>query len=146
MPNLLGKKHLITKDKMFDPLLAICPDFEVVWLSFVDQWSEDADDLPFYLLLLDLSLYMSELLDGDKEDEISAILSVAESWLLNGDSYVREAAVVGLLEGLQTQYSGQRKSPVEYIRLLPPECRYWWGKVERFWSSGELLIDGRQAT
>ncbi len=86
---------------------------------------------------------MIGLLSSGKTDEIRSIFSVVEQLILEGDPYVREAAIIGLLEDLQNGNLHQTTQPKDFIPFLPPESRFWWEKVDTFSKTGALIIDDR---
>jgi hypothetical protein len=64
-----------------------------------------------------------------------------EQWHVSGDTYVKEAATVGLLEDLQNTNLHEGTDPDAFRKFLGPESERWWSKVVRFWSEGRLLTD-----
>lgn len=92
---------VITRDEMFTPILEVCPSFRATWDEFVGEWKDDPDGLPQYLALSDLAQHVIGMLERNEIDGVKAIFGVVETWHLDGDSYVKEAAMVGFLEDLQ---------------------------------------------
>ena len=134
---------MIDRDQMFEPMLEAHPAFASLWGSFVDEWSNDPEGLPHYILISDLVSECCRMLNDGEHEHIRRILAVVERWHTDGDENVQEAATVGFLEGLQNRNLHTGTEPTEFIQFLGPESSYWWTKVERFWTLGELLIDDR---
>ncbi len=135
---------MITREEMFMPILEACPSFRATWEEFVAEWKDDPDGLPQYLALSDLARHVIGMLDRNETDGVKAIFSVVETWHLDGDPYVKEAATVGFLEDIQN--TGLHKgstTPNDILEFLLPETKYWWSKVEDFWEQGELIADDR---
>ena len=136
---------MITKDKMFEPILTATPSFQPAWDEFVHEWENDPEGLPCYAAISDLARHIIALHVAKQLDEVKAVMDVLECWLLDGDGYVREAATVGLIEDLQNLNLHQDGTkPKDFVRYLGPESLYWWRKVTRFWEKGELLVDDRR--
>ena len=142
----------ITRDDMFEPLLEALPQFRPAWENFIDEWTpkpgEYSDlppgEYPNYLLLGDLAGYLCDLLEKDQTEDVVKTLAVAERWLLEGEHYVHEAAIVGLLEDLQG-YCQRRKIPEEkFLALMGPEGQFWWNKLNGFWQKTDTLSDERK--
>ncbi|NPU93978.1 MAG: hypothetical protein HPY82_18870 [Gammaproteobacteria bacterium] len=127
---------MITKTKMFEPLLEISEGFRSIWNEFVEEW-KDVEDLPRYLALSDLAKYIAELISEDEEKELRDIFSVIERWHLEGDSYVKEAATIGALESLQNTNVVGVGVPEKVELYLLPESKRWWMKVYEFWETGK---------
>jgi hypothetical protein len=58
---------------------------------------------------------------------------VVERLHLEGDADVREAATIGLLEGLQNIAAHAGVDPDRFKVFLLPESARWWHELERFW-------------
>ena len=86
---------------MMPPILKATPSFEPVWREFLDEWQEDLEGLPLYLVLSDLAKHIAELFELGAESELHEIFGIVETWHLHGDAYVKEAATIGLLEDIQ---------------------------------------------
>ena len=91
---------MIDKHEMFELALEACPSFKPVWEEFIAEW-DDEKDLPLYLALGDLSRHISALIETKQDSELNALFAVIERWHTEGSPYVKEAATIGLLEGLQ---------------------------------------------
>ena len=134
---------MITADNMFEGILASSPSFHPIWQKFIDNWEGDGD-LPLYLLLGDLAFYLVVLLEEGKETEIKNIFKVVETWHLQGNHYVKEAAIVGLLEDLQnTNFHKKTTKPEDFLPYMLPETKFWWNKVTDFWEKRILIQDDR---
>jgi hypothetical protein len=131
------------RDEMFEPMLTACPTFRAAYEGFLADWAGDPDK-PQYLALAELARHLvSNLREGQTQD-FPAVFAVVESWLLEGDSYVAEAVVVGLLEALQnTNMHPDGTVPDQFLPFLGNEARYWWEQVDQFWEGGRMIVDRR---
>lgn len=131
---------MITRDQMFAPLLEACPAFLPTWDRFLA--SDDAavkiddpyaDGPLYYIALGDLSRHLvDELVDGETA-HFQAVFDVVETWIVQGDKYVSNAAVVGLLEGLQNVSGYAGIDAERFCQWLGPESRKAWTSLYESW-------------
>jgi len=131
----------ITRDDMFAPLIEAFPEFQERLQEFEAEWAHNWEKRPYYSLLADLVIACSELLRSKRDAELPAIFSVVERWIIEGDRYVSEAAIVGFLEDLQNSNMHRQTTPADFERFLLPQSRRWWHKLDRFWNHREPLND-----
>ncbi|QCG48940.1 DUF7674 family protein [Aeromonas schubertii] len=125
---------MIEQDEMLELAVKACPSFKPVWEEFLDDW-KDEKDFPLYLALGDLSRHISSLVETAQDFELKELFEVVERWHLEGNPYVKEAATIGLIEGLQGQSNAASIEP-----YLMPESKKWWDKVNEFWENGTLIM------
>ena len=126
---------------MLAPVIAASPSFVPTWSAFVEEWQDDPNGLPLYLVLSDLAGHIAQLIEEHAEAELQSIFQAVEDWHVNGDAYVREAASIGLLEDLQNTGVVGEDVPARVIRFLGPESTRWWNKVLAFWEHGTAIRD-----
>ena len=123
------------------PVIAASPAFVPTWQAFVEEWQDDPNGLPYYLVLGELASHVAQLIEEGAEAELRSIFQTVEQWHINGDPYVRQAASVGLLEDLQNTSVVGEGVPAKVFRLLGPESARWWGKIQAFWEYGTPIRD-----
>lgn len=135
---------MITREAMFEPLLAVCPTFQPAWDEFLAEWQEEEGGLPLYLALGDLSRHVIALIEKGDTEAVRSVFHVVEAWHTDGDEYVREAATVGFLETLGSNLEDSSVSPSDVRARLGRESATWWHKLDRFWAGdgGALSDDG----
>ena len=126
---------MIEKDEMLELAVKACPSFKPVWDEFLDDW-KDEKDMPLYLALGDLSRHISSIVETAQDSELKELFEVVERWHIEGSSYVKEAATIGLLEGLQGQ-----SNAASIESYLLPESKKCWDKVNEFWENGTLISE-----
>jgi len=131
---------MIVREEMFQPILEVSDGFRPIWNEFLEEWKDD-DELPQYLALGELARYISSLISESKGEEIKKIFAVIERWHLEGDSYVKEAATVGILEDLQNTNVVGEGVPEKIELYLLPESKKWWLKVYEFWEKGKIISE-----
>jgi len=131
---------LIRPPEMLPLLVEACPSFAPQWEQFLTEWADETEK-PYYLALADLARHLSLLLASGNDQVLRRVFTVLERLIVEGDSYVSEAAIVGLLEDLQNTNLHSGTTPEQYLPFLLPKSKRWWAKVEAFWAEGKLLTD-----
>ncbi|HEY1707984.1 MAG TPA: hypothetical protein VGG10_06950 [Rhizomicrobium sp.] len=118
---------------MFEPMLRACPSFASHWDAFLLEWA-DEPELPLYIALAELARHLIAKEGIGDTSNFDAVFDVVERWHLEGDSYVKEAATIGLLEDLQNLNLHTTTKPDDFVRWLRPKSKRTWDKVSAFWS------------
>ena len=133
---------MIAKDNMMSVLLDACPSFAARWQAFQDDWRDEADDLPLYLVLADFVRHLIGMVERGERASLPAVFAAVERLHVDGEPYVREAATGGLLEDLQNlNLYPNGTNPEQFRPYLGPVSARWWDKLHRFWEHGELLTE-----
>jgi len=125
---------------MMPLLLEACPSFRPAWEEFCSEWANEPE-LPCYIAIGEFAEHLSGELAKGNEEVLRKVFEVVERLIVEGDSYVSEAAVVGVIEDLQNTNLHRGTRPEQYLPYLLPQTRRWWTKVEAFWNEGRLLTD-----
>ena len=128
---------MITRDQMMPLLIEACPSFRGPGEEFLAYWADETE----YLALAELASHLIDLLERHNTESVAGIFDVVERLHLDGDSYVREAATVGLLEDLQNLNLYKTAKPKQFEPFLGVESKRWWKKVQDFWEKRTLLTD-----
>lgn len=132
----------LTRDGMIEALVEAYPALRPSWVDFQSEWNSEAEP-PLYLFLADAVRHLISNLERGETSRFDALFGVLERWLIDGDQYVREAATIGFIEGLQNENLHHRTKPSDLIPWLGPAAKQSWDDVERFWSTGQLIPDHR---
>ena len=115
-----------------DLLLDACP-------SFAKRWEEHRafmkDDELLYVDLGEFACHLVELQKANRLEEFGAVFEVVERLHVEGDHYVKEAATIGLLEGIQNVAGNRGVEPEEFCRYLKPVSDKWWRQLNDFWDA-----------
>jgi hypothetical protein len=125
------KSTSIHKVQVMPLLLEACPSFGDAWAAHRTAWGDEP------LLYIDLAAFARHLVGLMRQDQVSelpAVFTVIERLHTEGDSYVQEAATVGLLEDIQNIAPNEQVDPASFLRYLNPETTRWWTKLNDFWS------------
>lgn len=126
---------------MMAPIIAASPSFVPTWQAFVEEWQDEPDGLPHYLVLADLARHVAQLIEANADAELQSIFQTVENWHINGDPYVKQAASIGLLEDLQNTNVVGEEVPAKVLLYLGPESTRWWHKIQDFWQHGTAIRD-----
>ena len=130
---------------MFEPMLEADPSFDGKWQEFCDEYSHFPEQ-PCYLALSDLSMHLVDRIQSGDVANMAEVFNVVERWHVEGDRYVREAASIGLLEGIQNLLggNGRKRTPnsvnAHIEQWLGPESLKWWVKLDRFWDGDKTAL------
>lgn len=133
----------MSKHEMFAPMLAACGSFGPAWQKFAAEARENEPDDPLYFVALgDLATHLLELDTRGQTAEFAAVFAVVETWLLEGDDYVRNAAVIGLFESLQNVAGWRKQGLVTIESYLQPISKKWWDNLSRYWDGDISALTG----
>jgi len=121
----------IGRERMFEPLIAACPSFAGRWQAFLDE-SEGRDPL-YYVALGRFAHHLVERYQQGEIGDFPAIFAAIERLHVEGDAWVREAATIGLLEGIQNNSGNCGVEPGVFREWLLPETERWWNNLNGFW-------------
>lgn len=123
---------MIHRDDVIPLLLDACPSFAPVWNEHRDSGMYDAELV--YLHLGEFARHVVRVVVDGSTGELPAIFAAAERLHLEGDDFVKEAATIGLLEGIQNSAAHAGLDPEIFVSFLGRESRRWWEALDRFWS------------
>jgi len=129
---------VVDQTQVMAMLVAACPSFRRTWEQYVG--SEEYDDELLYVHLGECARHLVTLYGAGDTSEFAAVFRVVEDLHVRGDSHVRQAATVGLLETLQNIAEHRDLDPAVFVQFLGPESARWWDKLDRFWSGDSSAL------
>jgi hypothetical protein len=114
---------MISRDQILGVLTEAFPDFS--------PGSRDAD--LHYVVLGDFASYLIGVYRSGSEGRIKKAVELVERLHVDGDAYVKEAATIGLLEGIRNTWKDSGIDPEAFGARLLPESRRWWDSLNGFW-------------
>jgi hypothetical protein len=115
---------MITKDQIVNILTYSFPTFVL---------DEENRELP-YVILGDFTRFLLEAFQRKDESLLKDAAALIERLHIEGDGYVKEAATIGLLEGIQNTWPDSGVDSETIASYLLPESRRWWNSLNRFWN------------
>jgi len=127
---------VISKEQMIPLLLQVCPSFQSKWQELKD---DHEDELP-YICCGKFAAHLLELYKNSQTSEFPAVADVIEQLHVEGDGYVKEAATIGILEGIQNVWGNNDADPENFVRFLKPESKKWWYELNAFWNGERRYV------
>lgn len=130
---VLGKL-MVQRENVMELFINLCPSFEGKWKEHLeDIWDRDSETI----LYTDLSVFarhLTELTINNNFREFNDIFDEIERLIQEGDSFVSEAIVVGLLEDFQNGLlrNGYELNMME--KYLKPDTKKYWIALIKFWN------------
>jgi len=122
---------MIRKDDVIPLLSDACPSYQARWQLYCGHSTYEPGLL--YLDLADFADHLVGLLRGNNTEEFKQVFEVIERMHLDGDEYVREAATIGALEGIQNIAGNSGVDPERFVRFLGKTSKRRWKKLNDFW-------------
>jgi hypothetical protein len=123
---------MITKEQVMPLLINACP-------SFSKRWEEHQafyrDEELLYVDLGEFASHLVELQEANRTEEFQAIFDIIERMHLEGNDYVKEAATIGLLEGIQNVAGNSGVEAEQFVKHLKPESAKRWRELNDFWDA-----------
>jgi hypothetical protein len=117
---------------MIGLLVEACPSYGPRWEAH--RLAPEFDEELLYEHLGDFADHVVDLLEQGEVKELRAIARELERLHVDGDDSVKEAATIGLLEGIQN-VAGNRGIPTKVLEeILGAETQRWWTSLDAFWS------------
>lgn len=134
--------HWISKEDLVALTISASPSFKAIadrqhYEPSESTWLDDHGDIAAYLLLGDFANHIVDLYSKDELEEFDAIFDLIERLHVKGDGHIREAATIGLLEGIQNC----APKPELFESYLKPVSKRWWDSLNDFWSGNKPLVD-----
>jgi hypothetical protein len=124
---------VIAKDEVMPLLVAACPSFREPWKRYLACPSYQEGLL--YVDLSEFAHHLVELMETGSTQEFPAVFEVVERLHIDGDSFVKQAATVGLLEGIQNIASHTDIDPESFVSHLKHESANRWKELNDLWDS-----------
>jgi hypothetical protein len=121
---------------MIPLLVGACPSFQ----PLLDEHRQLYGEEILYGVLGDFAHHLLQLHRQDRTEVFPAVAQVIERLHVEGEHYVREAATIGLLEGIQNIWGNNHTDPDLFARHLLPESARWWQNLNDFWSGKSRFV------
>ncbi len=122
---------------MLSMLIEVCPSFTEKLHEHRELFGEIT-----YAELGEFAHHLIDLYKQNKTNEFAKVFDVIERFHSEGNNYVKEAATIGLLEGLQNVAGNRDLKPEVFEKYLKPVSAKWWNELDKFWN-GEIQFVGQ---
>jgi hypothetical protein len=138
VPEFLRQKQQVHRDferpshddQVMMLLIEACPSYHL---------PPDDQEL-LYVTLGDFARHLLQLFQQGRTQDFPEVACVIERPHVEGDGYVREAATIGLLEGIQNVWANEGTDPELYFPYLHPVSAKWWQSLNDFWSGKSKFV------
>jgi hypothetical protein len=129
---------MLTQDEIIPFLLDKCPEFKPVWQEHQQGVTAGCgiytDVAEFVHLLVDAYEY-------ERLDLLTRAFAAVEALFVEGDSDVKQVAMLGILETLQCAASWKPFGNKAFVPWLGPRSRESWDVVVEMWRGKSSLAD-----
>jgi len=137
----LGGDLVIRRDDIMALFVNACPSFQEKWEGHLqDIWDRNSESI-LYTDLAEFARHLTELVIHNKLSELANVFGLVEKLLFEGDPFVQEAVVVGLIEDFQGGLERNGYDLKTFEKFLEPETQKYWTKVIKFWNGEIPYID-----
>lgn len=133
---------MIQRHNVMGLLLEVCTSFKEKWKEHLQDSLDRREEYTIlYTDFSEFARHLAELVKDNNFEEFQDIFDKVEYLLQDGDPFVQEAIVVGLLEDFQNGLlrDGCNFNIIE--KYLKPETKKYWIKVIKFWNGEIPYID-----
>ena len=127
---------MIKENEILPMIVEACP-------SFADKLREHREVLQEEITYTELGAFANYLVDlykQEKTDDFVEIFEVVEKLHIEGNEFVKEAATIGFLEGLQNIAGNRDLEPEVFYKYLKPISAKWWNELNKFWNGENQFI------
>lgn len=128
---------MITKNELLDLLIESSTQFKEISVKELDDndtlWKDEDGNILYHSVLAAYAGHIVTLYKHQIVGKFDKIFELIEMLHLNGDSYIKEAATIGILEGIQNISGNSNLDPRVFEQYLHPESMRWWNSLKRFW-------------
>lgn len=135
---------MIQRECTMKLLIDVCPSFRGKWEEHLrDIWDRDSE-LILYTDFAEFARHLTSLAASESFQELEAVFNEIEYLLQQGDPFVQEAVMVGLLEDFQNGLLniGYEINLIE--KYFKPETKKYWTSLTKFWNGEIPYIDNNQ--
>lgn len=123
---------MIEQSEAMSVLLGACPSFEDRWRAHLEDFGNDV----LYVAAGAYARHLLKLFRDNDRSSFSTVGAAIERLIVDGSGYVRELAIVGIIEGVQNVWSANNVDPELFFPYLEREGGEAWVKLNNFWSGG----------
>lgn len=125
--------NTITKNNVIPLLIKACPSFKKKLETYLKD--EKDNERLLYAELGEFARHLIELHKQGTTNEFDSTFKAIEDLHVNGNHYVKEAATIGLFEGIQNNASHDDTFDAEvFIKFLHPVSLKQWNNLNDFWN------------
>ena len=121
---------MIEQSQIAAILVEACPSFQEEVAAHQEEYGGELT----YVLLGSFAHHLLALHTAGKTESFPAVGSAIEKLHVEGSAYTKEAATIGLLEGIQNAWGHAGVNHQPLLAHLGPESARNWQSLNDFWS------------
>ncbi len=137
--------------------LSACPELAPAWEAACQMWdlnpadgmelktatNPDPYSFPALYVVLDqvICKYVMEHYEAGQTTYFASIFDLVERCIVDGNDYVSEWAVIGVLEDLQGDVLGTDLPDDTFFPWFGPRSKDYWNELHRFWGTGPFSAE-----
>lgn len=121
---------MIEQYQIVPMLLEVCPSFKATWEEHVEDNGKDL----IYPALGDFGKHLLDLYNAGETSCFPDVAQVIERLHIEGTPFTKEAATIGILEGIQNIWGNNDADPEIFRAYLGKESSWYWQSLNDFWS------------
>ncbi|BCZ47995.1 hypothetical protein psyc5s11_40620 [Clostridium gelidum] len=130
---VLGKL-MVQRENVMELLINLCPSFEGKWKEHLeDNFDRDCETI-LYRDLYVFARHLTELTINNSFGDFNDIFDEIERLIQEGDSFVSDAIVVGLLEDFQNGLLSNGYELKIMEKYLKPDTKKYWIALIKYWN------------
>jgi hypothetical protein len=119
---------MIEKHQIIPLILETCPSFS----EHFNQLDEDIKEL-YYCVGGDLARHFLDQYNKNDTSEFYKLGELIELFVVEGDQFTSEFAVIGILEGIQNIWGHSKTDPEIFTKYLLRQSLLYWKSLNKFW-------------
>lgn len=120
---------MIEQNEAMQVLIDACPSFADSWGKHLDEYGSDL----LYIAAGEFASHLLHLQQAQTTSEFGPTGRAIERLHVEGSSWVREFATIGILESIQNVWSHSTIDPNAFLPFLGCESQRWWKGLNAFW-------------
>jgi hypothetical protein len=122
---------MIEQSHAMEVIVEACPSFRERWHAHLADWGNDV----LYVVAGELALHLLALYQTGRASSFPLVAHAVERLCKEGSPWVKEFAVVGVLESIQNCWGNRGEDAEQFGVHLLPESRLAWDALNAAWSA-----------
>lgn len=120
-------------------ILKIAPGFQQKWEKHLEHWKGEPASI--YNDITEFSHYFVDSYDKGDTSWYGAFFELVERMIVEGNDHMKELAVIGFLETIQTIASWRPHEGKVFTKWLGRKSRDSWRQIDKLWSQQGSLAN-----
>lgn len=127
--------QMINREEVMNLFIEACPSFKENWVAYFNSDDDRNNSTVLYSDLTCFANYLVCHIDNEIMLETKTVFDLIEQLIHQGDTFIKEAITVGLLEDIQNKLINQSIDLNIFNKYMHTETKKSWGDLIDFWKS-----------